>query len=278
MHKTSSIQTSLTGKVILITGAAQGLGRHFCTLLAKVGATVVASSLKSELGQLKQLVDEITKDGGRAIALDIDLREYDQHAQKVADIVKQTQRIDVLINNAGVSYYTNFFDIREQDWDVHLNTNLKGTFFLSQAVAKQMVDKNISGSIINIGSIAGSQSKKYALPFCVSKAGVHHLTKIMAYELADYGVRVNGIAPGLFPTPRVAQYVESAAGENFVQQIPLKRPGKYEELDGAILLLASDASSYMAGSIIEVDGGFAIDIFLHEDFEDGKTNDFFETK
>ena len=132
--------------------------------------------------------------------------------------------------------------------------------------------------IINIGSIAGFQSKKYALPFCVSKAGMYHLTRIMAYELVDYGIRVNGISPGLFPTEHVTDYIASEAGKIFIQQIPLKRPGKYQELDGALLLLASDNSSYMTGSIIEIDGGFAIDIFLREDFEGDKTNAFFTPK
>lgn len=141
-----------------------------------------------------------------------------------------------------------------------------------------MVEKKIAGSIINIGSIAGSQSKKYALPFCVSKAGLHHLTKIMAHELVQYGIRVNTISPGLFPTELVSDYIESEAGKSFIEQIPLKRPGKYKELTGALLLLASDASSYTTGSTIEVDGGFAIDIFLHEDFEDKKSHSFFKTK
>ncbi len=268
----------MDGKVCLITGASQGLGRHFASVLANAGATVVVTSLKSEMRELETLVSNITKQGGKAIALDIDVREYDQFSKKITDVIKQTKRIDVLINNAGISYYTKFFDIKEQDWDTHLNINLKGPFFLAQAVAKQMIKNKISGSIVNIGSIAGFQSKKYALPFCISKAGMHHLTKIMAYELVDYGIRVNGISPGLFPTEHVVDYISSDAGKIFVQQIPLKRPGKYQELDGAILLLASDNSSYMTGSIIEVDGGFAIDLFLREDFEGEKTNAFFTPK
>lgn len=268
----------LNGKVCLITGASQGLGRHFASVLANAGATVVATSLKSEMGKLEDLAHSITRQQrGKIIILDIDVRNYDQLDSKVADIIEQTERIDVLVNNAGVSYYTNFFEIGEQDWDVHIDTNLKGAFFLAQAVAKQMAAQKIAGSIINIGSIAGFQSKRYALPFCISKAGMHHLTKIMAYELTDYGIRVNGISPGLFPTELVTDYIASEAGQAFIQQIPLRRPGRYGELDGALLLLASDASSYMTGSIIEVDGGFAIDLFLREDFE-GKTNAFFTPK
>lgn len=270
----------LTEKVCLITGASQGLGRHFALVLAKAGARVVATSLKSEMSKLEELVDEINRQGGEAIAVDIDLREINQFNEKIAFIMEKTQSIDVLINNAGVSYYSKFFDIDEQDWDAHIDTNLKGAFFLSQAVAKHMVSQKIAGSIINIGSIAGIQSKKYALPFCVSKAGMHHLTKIMAYELVEHGIRVNAISPGLFPTEHVTDYIESEAGKIFIEQIPLKRPGKYEELNGALLLLASDASSYMTGSVIEVDGGFAIDIFLRENFEDNskKLNPFFRSK
>lgn len=267
----------LNGKVCLITGASQGLGRHFASILANSGATVVATSLKSEMSKLEELAHELTKQGAKVLTLDLDVKNYSQFSDKIAEIVKETKRIDVLVNNAGISYYTKFFEIQEQDWDIHLDINLKGAFFLAQAVAKQMVEQKISGSIINIGSIAGFQAKKYALPFSVSKAGMHHLIRVMAYELVDYGIRVNGISPGLFPTEHVTDYIASEAGKIFMEQIPLKRPGKYQELDGALLLLASDASSYMTGSIIEVDGGFAIDLFLREDFE-GKTNAFFTPK
>ena len=192
-------------------------------LLAKAGATVVATSLKSEMDKLENLVTDITKQGGKIIALDIDLRERDQFHTKIADIVKQTQHIDVLINNAGISYYTKFFNINEQDWDTHLDINLKGAFFLAQAVAKHMVDKKISGSIINIGSIAGFQSKKYALPFCVSKAGMHHLTKIMAYELVDYGIRVNGISTVYFPRSTLLIIFPQMLERFLFNKYPLKR-------------------------------------------------------
>lgn len=268
-------EDSMNNKVCLVTGASQGLGRHFASVLASAGATVVATSLKSEMSQLESLVNDIKQRGGNAIALDIDVTDYSKFDDKIEQIVKQTKRIDVLVNNAGISYYTKFFEIKERDWDSHLNINLKGAFFLAQAVAKHMVDKKVSGSIINIGSIAGFQSKKYALPFCISKAGIAHLTRIMAYELLDYGIRVNCISPGLFPTEHVTDYIASEAGKNFVQQIPLKRPGQYRELNGALLLLASEQSSYMNGSIIDVDGGFSIDIFLREDFEGDKTHPFF---
>ncbi len=271
-------KNSMNGKVCLITGASQGLGRHFAVALAEAGATVVATSLKSEMDKLENLVHEITGKGGKAIAIDIDVTDYGSFNDKIAAITKQTGQIDVLVNNAGISYYTKFFDIREKDWDSHLNINLKGAFFLAQAVAKQMVDKKIPGNIINLISTAGFHAKKYHLPFCVSKAGMIHLTKLMAYELLDYGIRVNGISPGLFPTEHVTDYIDSESGKLFVEQIPLKRPGRYHELDGALLLLASEQSSYMTGSIIEVDGGFSIDIFLREDFEGDKTHAFFTPK
>lgn len=278
MNNRFIIHADLTGKVILITGASQGLGRHFAKLLAKNGALVVATSLKTEMSKLQEVCSEIVSQGGQAIPLDIDMRECNSFDAKVATIIQQVGPIDVLINNAGISYYTKFFDISEKDWDAMMDINLKGAFFLSQAVAKGMVNQKRPGSIINIGSIAGNQAKKYHLPFCVSKAGLHHLTRLMAFELVDYGIRVNAISPGLFPTEHVQEYISSEAGKKFVAQIPLKRPGQYQELDGAILLLASEASSYMSGSIIEVDGGFAMDIFLHEDFEGGKDkqNSFFK--
>lgn len=268
---------SMQNKVCLVTGASQGIGRHFASVLAKAGAFVVVTSLSSERPKLDALVKELVDNNGRAIAFDIDLRDCSQFKDKIKNILKQTKRIDVLINNAGVSYYSKFFDTTENDWDAHLDVNLKGAFFLSQTVAKHMVVEKIAGSIINIGSIAGSQAKKYALPFCVSKAGLHHLTKIMAFELANHNIRVNALSLGLFPTELTTDYIASDAGKHFIEQIPLKKPGKFEELNGALLLLASDESSYMTGSIIEVDGGFAIDIFLHEDFEQDKTNTFFKS-
>lgn len=120
---------SLKGKTCLITGASQGLGRHFCYVLAEAGATIVATSLKSELKLLDDLVADITKKGGKAIALDLDVREYSSFTNKIEKILEQTKQIDVLVNNAGISYYTKFFDIREQDWDAHQNINLKGAFF-----------------------------------------------------------------------------------------------------------------------------------------------------
>lgn len=271
------IEHSIQNKVCLVTGASQGLGRHFALVLAKAGAFVVVTSLASERSKLDVLVNDIQHQGGKAIAYDIDLRDCSQFNAKINEVIKKTKRIDVLVNNAGVSYYSKFFDVTESDWNAHLDVNLKGAFFLSQAVAKQMVDEKILGNIINIGSIAGNQAKKYALPFCVSKAGLHHLTKIMAFELVECGIRVNAISLGLFPTELTTDYIASDAGKHFIEQIPMKRPGSFEELDAPLLLLASDASSYMTGSIIEVDGGFAIDVFLKEDFEQQK-HPFFKSE
>lgn len=269
---------NVTGKVCLITGAARGLGRHFAKVLANAGATVIASSLRSEMNSLESLVIEITQEQGQVIPFELDVNDCRLFEKKVSELVSQTGQIDILINNAGVSYYTNFFETTEEDWDTHIDINLKGAFFLAKAVAKTMVDKQRLGSIINIGSIAGSQAKKYHLPFCVSKAGLHHLTKVMAYELVEYGIRVNAISPGLFPTELVTDYIKTEAGKNFIDQIPMKRPGKLDELDGALLLLASDASAYMTGTIIEVDGGFSIDLFLREAFDTNKNNVFFKSK
>jgi len=268
----------LQNKVVLITGASQGLGRHFSKVLAKAGCLVVATSLKSEMDKLESLVTEIKKAGGKAIAIELNVHDFSGFDTKISEITQQTRHIDILVNNAGISYYSKFFEISEKDWDIHLNTNLKGPFFLAQAVAKNMVQQKRPGVIVNIGSVAGNQAKKYALHFCVSKAGMHHLTRLMAFELLNHGIRVNTLSPGLFPSEHVTDFIDSEAGKLFVEQIPMKRPGKYQELDGALLLLASEASSYMTGSMIEVDGGFAIDAFLHEDYEDStdKANGFFK--
>src|SRR3990167_10744253 len=143
MPNHSNISVDLSGKIILITGAGQGLGRHFSSVLAKAGATVVVTSIKSEMNLLTDLVDEITKNGGGAFAFDLDLKDTQNFENKINEIISKTEHIDVLINNAGISYYTKFFDIQEKDCDAHLDVNLKCAFFLSKIVAKHMVDNKI---------------------------------------------------------------------------------------------------------------------------------------
>jgi NAD(P)-dependent dehydrogenase (short-subunit alcohol dehydrogenase family) len=166
--------------------------------------------------------------------------------------------VDILVNNAGIARAGAALNQTADDWDVVLDTNLKGTFFLSQAVAKTMKERGQGGAIVNIASIAGIRQNAGVAPYAISKAGVVQMTKVLALEFARFGVRVNAIAPGSFPTEITGDYWQSEAGQATIGRIPQRRLGAYGDLDGPLLLLASDLSSYMTGAVLVVDGGHAV--------------------
>jgi 3-oxoacyl-[acyl-carrier protein] reductase len=165
--------------------------------------------------------------------------------------------VDILVNNAGLAINKLFLDVTEEDYDTVLGTNLKGVFFCAQAVAKGMVERG-SGSIINISSVLGSRPIGTLTTYCASKGGLNQLTAAMGLELARSGVRVNAIAPGYIETPMNRDFFQSPAGQALVKSVPARRLGQVEDLDGALLLLASDASTFMTGTVVTVDGGFVI--------------------
>ena len=259
--QTPTIQANLQGKVALVTGASQGLGRYQAEVLARNGAHVVVAG--RSIDKLKAVASKI---GEKAFPMTLDTTHFDSFDQKIRQIKAQFGSLDILINNAAISSDKDIFGISETDWDSHINTNLKGVFFLSQAVAKHMKTQENGGCIINIAAINGDHVRKNCIPFSVSKAGVIHLTKLMAYELIPYKIRVNAISLGLFASESVQEWLESdPKAQDYLAQIPVKRAGQLQDLDGPILLLTSDASAYMYGTIIKVDGGFAIDRFLDLD-------------
>jgi 3-oxoacyl-[acyl-carrier protein] reductase len=264
----SIIQVDLKGKVVLITGASQGLGAYYAELFARNKASVIVSGRSRSLDRVNAVVHKITQSGGHAIPLILEMTEFDSFDAKIEEITKKLGRIDILINNAGVSSDKSFFEVTQENWDLHMNTNLKGLFFLSQAVAKQMKTQAGGGNIINIAAINGEKIRKNCIPFGASKAAVFHLTKAMAYELIDHNIRVNAISLGLFPSELVKEFIENdPKAKDYIARIPAKRAGKFEDLDGPLLLLASEASSYMYGSVLKVDGGFSIDVFMDLDIQ-----------
>lgn len=245
----------LSGKTALVTGASQGLGAGFATALARAGAKVALAARQT--GKLDALKSEIEQAGGTAQAVAMDVTDATSVSAAFDDAEKTLGPVDVLVNNAGIAITKPFLEITEADWDAVLDTNLKGCFLAGQEAAKRMSQRG-GGSIINVASVLGTEVIGQLSSYCASKAGLIHLTKAMALELARANVRVNAIAPGYIETPINRDFFQSPAGEKMVKGIPQRRLGQPDDLDGAILLLSSDASRYMTGSVVTVDGGFVL--------------------
>lgn len=241
----------LSGKSALVTGASGGLGLHFAQLLARHGVEVTLAARRQSA--LDRAVAEIAAAGGRSKTLVLD----------VADSVSITAALaghsfDILINNAGISGAGPAADLAEADWDAVLDTNLKGVFLVAQAVARSMREAGTGGAIVNIASILGHRVAGGVSAYAASKAGVIQLTKALALEWARDGIRVNALCPGYIETDINRDFFATEAGLNLIRRIPQRRLGQPEELDGALLLLASAAGSYITGSTIEVDGGHLV--------------------
>lgn len=242
----------LTGKVALVTGASSGLGAHFAAVLAKAGAEVIIAARRVEA--LGRVSAEIAASGGRCSALRLDVA----CARSIAEAAPAIDRTDVLVNNAGIVRDGPALEQGEADWDAVIDTNLKGMFLMSQAAARAMRKRGAEGSIVNVASILGLRQAGGVLPYAVSKAGAIQLTKTFALELARFGIRVNALTPGYLDTDLNSAFWESAAGEAMLKRIPQRRLGRLEDLDGPLLLLASNQSAYMTGSVIAVDGGHLV--------------------
>ena len=245
----------LSGKVIAITGASSGFGHHFAGVLSAAGATVVLGARRED--KLAERVEEIEAAGGKAIACRLDVLDKASIEHFIDTAFEQFGRLDVLINNAGVEAGAKAYAmIDEDDWDFVIDTNLKSAWLASKYYTEQVLaHKQGSGNIIMISSITDTRTIKGQFPYAVSKGGLTRMTEVMALEAARYNIRVNALAPGYILTDVSRILLESEQAPEFVKGIPMRRFGEFEDLDGPILLLASDASSYMTGSVLTVDGG-----------------------
>jgi NAD(P)-dependent dehydrogenase (short-subunit alcohol dehydrogenase family) len=244
---------SLEGRRILVTGASGGLGRHFALTLAGAGAAVAVAARSTD--KLARVAGEIRDLGGKAIAVALDVTDASSVREAVAKTEADLGAITTLVNNAGVAVGKPLFEHDEEDWDRVVDTNLKGAWLVAQEVARRMVAHDRGGAIINIASILGLRVIGGVPEYCASKAGLLHLTKVLALELARHRIRVNAIAPGYVATDLNRAFFETEAGQAVIRRIPQRRLGEPGDLDGALLLLASEASRYMTGAIIPVDGG-----------------------
>lgn len=244
----------LDGRRALVTGASSGLGQHFAETLARAGAEVVLAARRTD--RIQAEAERLQAAGLKAHCVAMDVTSAESVREALAAAEAQSGRvIDILINNAGVSGNSFFLNLEEEEWDAVVDTNLKGPYLVAREMAKRLVAAKQPGNIINIASILGFRVAAVLAPYCASKAGVIHLTKAMALELARYGIRVNAIAPGYIETEINAGYFDTEPGLKMIARIPMRRLGDKSDLDGPLLLLASEASRYMTGSVIEVDGG-----------------------
>jgi NAD(P)-dependent dehydrogenase (short-subunit alcohol dehydrogenase family) len=241
----------LDGGVALVTGASGGLGRHFALTLAKAGARVAVGARRA--AELQETVDLIGAAGGSALPVELDVANAAQGREAVKLVVERWGRIDVLVNNAGIIATGPALELSEAEWDQVVDTNLKGAWLMAQAVGRSMVGRG--GAIINIASILGLRVAGEVSAYAASKAALIHLTHTLAFELARHKIRVNAIAPGYIETDMNRAFFATEAGQALIKRIPQRRLGTAEDLDGALLLLASPASAYMTGAVIAVDGG-----------------------
>tara|TARA_B100001250_G_scaffold199058_1_gene170772 strand:+ start:66 stop:827 length:762 start_codon:yes stop_codon:yes gene_type:complete len=243
----------LSGKVALITGASSGLGRHFSKTLSEAGATVILSARR--IDNLIELQKEIK---GNSHTFSLDVTSIESVENLFEEIKNEFGSADILINNAGVNDTRKFKDLDEKSWNYVLETNLNGAFRVAKSFSDLLLEQKKPGSVINIASILGLRVGLNLTSYAAAKAGLVQLTKSMALELARSGIRVNAIAPGYILTEINDDFFKTEEGQNYIQSIPMNRLGLESELDGLLLLLASDASSFMTGSIIPVDGGHLV--------------------
>ena len=233
------------GQHAIVTGASRGLGRHFALTLARAGAQVALAA--RGIDRLETAVKEIERFGGCAVAIQVDVTDGENVRACVKTAENALGPIDILVNNAGIAVTKPLLEHAEEDWDSVLDTNLKGVWLMAQEVARRMVHRGQGGSIINIASVLGERGISQLPGYCASKGGIINLTRAMAVELAPDAIRVNTIAPGYIETDMNRQFFTTQAGQRLIKRIPQRRLGQVEDLDGILLLLASDASRYMTG-------------------------------
>lgn len=241
----------LSGKVALVTGAAQGIGKAIAMLLARNEADVVVSDINLEKAQ--ETANEIQGMGRRSVAIKVNVADLKDVERMVETIVEQFGRIDILVNNAGITRDRLILRMTEEDWDAVLDVNLKGTFNCTKAAIRYM-SKQKSGKIVSIASVSGEMGNPGQANYAASKAGVIGFTKTIAREFAGRGINVNAIAPGYIQTP-MTDAVPEKAKEELKRMIPMERLGQPEDVAQAVLFLVSESSSYITGQVLNVNGG-----------------------
>ncbi len=244
---------NLEGRTALITGASSGLGKHFAKTLHQAGAFVIISARRTE--KLEKLKTEL---GDKCELFKLDVTSEESVSELKSNIESANLQLDILINNAGTSDPQKFKDLSEESWNYVLETNLNGAFRVAKMATDLMLKNKKGGSIINIASILGQRVGLNLSSYATSKSALIQLTKSMALELARSNIRVNALAPGYILTEINDDFFATEEGQNYIKKIPMNRLGLEEDLDGALLLLSSDASSFMTGSVINIDGGHLI--------------------
>jgi NAD(P)-dependent dehydrogenase (short-subunit alcohol dehydrogenase family) len=246
----------LDGKHALVTGASSGLGRHFARVLATAGAAVTVGARRE--AALAETVETIRRAGAQAQSVRMDVTDSGSVARAFEAAEAAFGPVGILINNAGVTATRAALEVTEADWASVIDTNLKGAWLVAQQAAQRMVHHSLPGSIVNIASILGLRVAGGVAPYAISQAGVVQMTKSLALEWARHRIRVNALAPGYIETELNDEFFSSDAGKALIRRIPQRRLGEAKELDGPLLLLASDAGSYMTGSVVAVDGGHLV--------------------
>ncbi|MEO0576373.1 MAG: SDR family NAD(P)-dependent oxidoreductase [Pseudomonadota bacterium] len=248
---------SLEGKTALVTGAGSGLGQQFAMTLAEAGADVILAARRVD--KLEETAADIEKQfKRRTVTVAMDVTDRSSVIDGVAAGEQALGVASIVINNAGISREAFALTVEQEDYNAVIDTNLNGVFWVAQATARRMVETQTKGSIVNIASILGRRVQMMLTAYSAAKAGVIRMTESLALEWVRHGIRVNAIAPGFFVTDINREFFETAHAETLLKRIPMRRPGERAELDGALLLLASDAGSFMTGSTISVDGGHTV--------------------
>jgi NAD(P)-dependent dehydrogenase (short-subunit alcohol dehydrogenase family) len=246
----------ISREVVLVTGASSGIGRHFAQVLAAAGAKVAAAARRVD--RLSELARDIESRDGTCLPIACDVTKQDSIREAIANVEDRLGPLSVLVNNAGVVVSKPLFEHSEADWDHVVDTNLKGAWLAARDFAHHLVERKRPGRIINIASVLGFRTIGQVPAYCAAKAGLIHLTHVMAMELARHGILVNALAPGYVETDFNREFFQTEAGQRLISRIPLKRIAQPDDLDGALLFLASPASAYVTGAVISVDGGHGV--------------------
>jgi len=247
---------SVEGQVALVTGASSGIGLHLAEVLAVAGAKVALAARR--IDRLEKACADIRARGGTCLPVALDVTRSDSIVAALAAVETGLGPLSVLVNNAGVVVSKPFFEHTEEDWDHVVDTNLKGAWLMAREFAQHLVDRQRPGRIVNIASVLGVRTIARVPCYSAAKAGLIHLTHVLAMELARHGILVNAIAPGYVETDFNRDFLRSQAGKKLEARIPLRRVGRPDDLDGAMLLLASPAGAYITGAVIAVDGGHGV--------------------